>query len=715
MCGIIGIFNSGNAAEKAIQGLNSIKERGRESYGISNGAEIKIFKDVSEMKSLAGKNIVCHCLHSVVSYMPQPIKGESEKSILSANCEIYNWKELNEKYNLNAENDADMLLKLLGKIGVEKSLKELDGTYAFAYWLDDKLFLARDILGVKPLWYSQADSFGFASEKKALEKVGYDACFELNPRKILVYDIKSLKVSFIEREFFSLKPENKKNADTIKKEVSGLIANAIAKRIPDKKFGLLFSGGIDSSTIAMAMKNLDLDFTCYLAVLDEPGLKQAEDLEWAENAAKELGLELKIKKVRLSEVPDYLKKVVPLIEDSNVTKVGVGLTFYAACELAKEDGVKVIFSGLGSEEIFAGYDRHKKSNDINKECYSGLLKIYERDMYRDDVITMANNLELRLPFLDKALVDYALKIPAEMKIDFGNDINPGNNKLVLREIALSWGMKKEFAMRKKRAAQYGSRFDSAIEKLAKKEKFKTKSEYLRQFYPQKNMKLGVLFSSGKDSMFALYTMLKQNYEITCLISLKSKNDYSYMFHTPNIALAKLQAEALGFPLVEQETTGEKEKELSDLKEALVLAKKKYGIEGIVTGALFSNYQRERIEKLADSVGLKIFSPLWHMEQELEFRNVLDSGFKVMLSSIAADGLDKSWLGKEISHDDINKLTKLNLKIGINIAGEGGEFESLVVDGPIFSKRIKIIDSEIIEEGKNSARFVVKKAELEDKE
>ncbi len=188
-----------------------------------------------------------------------------------------------------------------------------------------------------------------------------------------------------------------------------------------------------------------------------------------------------------------------------------------------------------------------------------------------------------------------------------------------------------------------------------------------------------------------------------------------MFHTPNIALAKLQAEALGFPLIEQETTGEKEKELSDLKKALVLAKKKYSIEGIVTGALFSNYQRERIEKLADSVGLKIFSPLWHMEQELEFRNVLDSGFKVMLSSIGADGLDKSWLGKEIRHEDIDRLVKLNQKIGINIAGEGGEFESLVIDGPIFSKKVKILDSEIIEEGKNSARFIVKKAELEDKE
>ncbi len=705
MCGILGVFNSGNASEKAIEGMHMLKERGRESYGIANESQIRISRNISEMMPLPGKNAVCHCLHSVVSYLPQPIKG---KGILAANCEIYNWEELNEKHALGAKNDAEMLLKLLDKAGVENAVKELDGVYAFAYWRDEKLCLARDILGVKPLWYSHSGEFAFASEKKALEKMGFQVCFELNPRQILVYRIGPAKASFTERDFFSLKPESRKSADVIKKELSGLVSNAIAKRVPDKRFGLLFSGGVDSSTIALAMKNLGMDFTCYLAVLDEPGLKKAEDLEWAERAAKELGLKLKIRKLRMSEIHACLKKVVPLIEDSNVTKAGVGLTFYAACEMARKDGVKVIFSGLGSEEIFAGYERHRKSADINRECYSGLLKIYERDMYRDDVITMANNMELRLPFLDKALVAYALKIPAKMKI------GGGNNKLALREIAHSWGLKREFAMRKKRAAQYGSRLDSAIGKLAKKSGFGTKSAYLRQFYPRKNLRLSVLFSSGKDSTFALYTMLRQNYEISCLVSLKSKNDYSYMFHTPNIGMVRLQAEAMGFPLVEQETTGEKEAELEDLKMAMRAAMERYGIEGVVTGALFSDYQRQRIEKIADSLGLKIFSPLWHMDQELEFRTVLAEGFSVMLSSIAADGLDRTWLGREITGSDIDKLAKLNEKIGMNIAGEGGEFESLVTDGPIFAKRIRIIDAEIVEESKNSARFVVKKAVLAEK-
>src|SRR3989338_11472623 len=112
------------------------------------------------------------------------------------------------------------------------------------------------------------------------------------------------------------------------------------------------------------------------------------------------------------------------------------------------------------------------------------------------------------------------------------------------------------------------------------------------------MRLGVLFSSGKDSTYALWIMKQQNYEISCLITLKSKNLHSYMFHTPNIDMATYQAEAMEIPIVLQETEGEKEKELSDLKKALQKAKEKYQIEGIVSGALYSNYQRGRIEKIA---------------------------------------------------------------------------------------------------------------------
>ena len=118
-----------------------------------------------------------------------------------------------------------------------------------------------------------------------------------------------------------------------------------------------------------------------------------------------------------------------------------------------------------------------------------------------------------------------------------------------------------------------------------------------------------------------------------------------------------------------------------------IAKEKYKLGGIVSGALFSTYQRDRIEKICDRLGLKIFSPLWHKPQEEEMKELLANGFQFVLSAVAADGLDKKWLNRIITLDDVEKLKKLHEKNKIGIAGEGGDFESIVLDCPLFKKKI----------------------------
>jgi diphthine-ammonia ligase len=735
MCGIIGIFNAKNADIK--QGLKIIKNRGKDYYGIANELDfdykkkidlLKLHFDKSVSKNNTG-NIIGHCLHSIVSFIPQPLVNNKSKNRFVINCEIYNWKELNTKYKLNAENDSELMFKLIEKKGkttkqLANILKEVDGVYAFAFWNVKKkiIYAGRDIIGIKPLCFSTTgtdSSFGFCSEMKVLDKLGYKNNQELNPRKILMYNLKTKKTRQFNRQFFKITPINKKTEEQIKKRVLGLAVNAVAKRIPDQKIGILFSGGIDSTFIAYACKDLGLKPTLYTSVLDTTkgsgsSMQTPQDLIWARKVAKKLGFKLKVNKIRLDDIPKYLKHLVPLIEDSNVVKVGVGLTFYGACELAKKDNIKVIFSGLGSEEIFAGYDRHKKSNDINKECLSGVLKIYERDLYRDDVITMDNKIELRLPFLDIELVNYALKIPVKYKLQEDKKKNITRNKIIIREVAKLIGVPEEFAERKKKAAQYGSNFDKALSKLAKKNKYKLKSQYLDTFLDKRIMKLGVLFSSGKDSHYAMHIMQKQNYEISCLITLISKNKDSYMFHTPNIDLAKMQADCLELPLIQQTTIGEKEKELKDLEKAIKIAKDKYKIEGIVTGAIFSTYQRDRVEKICDKLGLKIFSPLWHMDQEIEMRTLVREGYEVVLGSIAADGLSKKWLGRKIDDKAISELIKIHAKNKINVAGEGGEFESLVLDTPMYKKKIVIEKADIILENEYTGKYVVKKAKVKKK-
>lgn len=228
------------------------------------------------------------------------------------------------------------------------------------------------------------------------------------------------------------------------------------------------------------------------------------------------------------------------------------------------------------------------------------------------------------------------------------------------------------------------------------------------------MRLAALFTGGKDSTYAVYLARQQGHEIICLITLESENPDSYMFHTPAIELTRLQAEAMGLPIVFGKTKGVKEEELVDLEKAIVKAKEKLEFEGLVTGALFSEYQSSRIKRICDKLGLECISPLWHKSQEEEMRELLDNGFEFILTAVAAYGLDKSWLNKIIGYDDLERLKSLKEKIGVNYAGEGGEFESLVLDCSLFKKKLVIEEFAIEEENENIARLVVKKARLEGK-
>ena len=719
MCGICGVFGKEHSSQIIVDILKVIEHRGRDGCGISSEHDTKISDNIDRLKTkqMDSVNSIGHNLHSIVSFVNQPLVSKNSRFVI--NCEIYNWKELKDKYKLKTKNDAETVFEIMNSIDInnikkiKSFLSEIDGVYSFSYWNLDlkKVLIARDIIGEKPLWYSydkKNKSFVFASERKALRHIREKNIEEMNPRTLLIYEYTKNMTSLkkIRRVFFKIR-KNKSDDSKIIERTKELLGDAIRKRVPDKKFGVLFSGGIDSVFIAKLLKDMGYKFTCYATALDDDKMGESHDLLAAQEAAEELNLNLKIKRLKVDGVRELLKEVVPLVEENNVIKVGVALTIYSAAKLAYEDDVKVIFSGLGSEELFAGYARHKNSTDINRECLSGLLKLYERDLYRDDVVAMKNNMEIRLPFLDTKLIEYSLTIPEHLKLD------EMENKKILRQIAQDVGISEKLAKKKKVAAQYGSKMDRAIQRISEKEGL-TKSQYLKRFEVAENLNLGVLWSGGKDSAFASWTMMKQNYKIGCLISLKSKNPDSYMFHTPNIDLVKMHSDASEIPLILQETNGEKEKELNDLKKALKTAKQTYKIDGVVTGALYSDYQRKRIETICDELDLKVFSPLWHVNQEIEMKQLLNEGFSIIFSAVAAEGLDETWLGKEICSDDIEKLVILNKKYGLNVAGEGGEFESLVLDAPFFKRKIIIKKGFSNTDEDRQARFFVEDAELTEK-
>lgn len=184
-----------------------------------------------------------------------------------------------------------------------------------------------------------------------------------------------------------------------------------------------------------------------------------------------------------------------------------------------------------------------------------------------------------------------------------------------------------------------------------------------------------------------------------------------MFHTPNIHLVKEQGECLGLPVIFKQTHGRKEEELEDLKAALKEAKEKYLIDTVVTGAVASNYQEERVNRICEPLGLRTFSPLWHKDQEQLLYEMLDANFDIRIIAIAAFGLNESYLGKQINKELIDDFKLKKEKYGLHIAGEGGEFESLVVDSPLFKKRIEIQEAEPIMENEETGYLNIKKVNL----
>jgi len=263
------------------------------------------------------------------------------------------------------------------------------------------------------------------------------------------------------------------NKEEAKRELREKLLSAVRRRIQPKKVGIFFSGGVDSTFIASACKILKADFTCFTVGFQDQETKEPEDITEAKKAAKALGFELKYKIFNLAEAQEIIKKTVSILkkeEKVDVVNVGVGAVVVAAAEVGKKNNITYFLGGLGSEEIFAGYERHSQADDINEECWRGLKYMWERDLVRDTIIAQELGITLGTPFLDAELIKLAMTFPGEWKIK--GDVK----KLILREATEEF--LGEFAWRKKRAAQYGSCFDKAIDKLARKNGFKMKKEWL---------------------------------------------------------------------------------------------------------------------------------------------------------------------------------------------------------------------------------------------
>ncbi len=224
------------------------------------------------------------------------------------------------------------------------------------------------------------------------------------------------------------------------------------------------------------------------------------------------------------------------------------------------------------------------------------------------------------------------------------------------------------------------------------------------------MKLACLFSGGKDSCYALFDAINQNHSISALVSIKSKADDSFMYHLPNIHLTEQAAIAAELPLVIGEAKKGKTAELWVLHQVLQDLKEERGIEGVLTGAIASNYQKRRVDLICKKLKLKHLAPLWGRKQCELLQEMLQHRFEIMVVAVAAKGLGEVWLGRILDEKALDELIELQGKFDINIAGEGGELETLVLDCPVFRKKLHVVESEKKWDGVRG-ELLVKKVDL----
>lgn len=266
---------------------------------------------------------------------------------------------------------------------------------------------------------------------------------------------------------------NEKQAIKLVKES---VLTGFKKRIPNEKFGILFSGGIDSTLLAFLAKKENLDFTCYLSVLDYPDFSEPHDLIRATSAAKELDLDLKIIKTKLDELKKSLPQVIKVIKRNDPLHVGIAAALWPAIEQINQDNLKYFMTGLGADQIYAGGEKYRKTDDINKLIWKILVEnVWPGDISRDTALAKYFNLKMLTPYYSKESIMTGMRVDNNLKYNKENNLQ----KYILRLAAIDLSLPKDLALRRSRPTQYGSKFDKGIERLTKKNGFKYKSEYLQ--------------------------------------------------------------------------------------------------------------------------------------------------------------------------------------------------------------------------------------------
>ncbi|MGD1836371.1 MAG: asparagine synthase (glutamine-hydrolyzing) [Nitrososphaeraceae archaeon] len=553
LCGIAGLRSKSSLdiVPMVKTMLNSIEHRGPDGFGLSANTNIYHSFSIEKLSNnIHADSALGHVRLAIVGGKlgQQPFKSCDGRFILEHNGEIYNYKQIKKRlldHKFTTKTDSEVIVHLLEEnckktnnfmLALQKTINELDGVYALSIidQSNDTIYLIRDKLGIRQLYYAENSKLiAFASERKALWEIGLNepTISVLPGHCICISKNVSNQIRLSDPPIHKNNPvyNNMKNAVDIYEK---LLLSSIKKRTQDlKKVGVIFSGGIDSVLIALLVKKFVDNVVCYTS-----GIEGSPDIEFAKSIANKLNLDLRINELNSRYVENIIPKIINTIETNNMTQVEVAIPIYSAVELAAEDGMKVVFSGQGADELFGGYSWYP--NILKKQGYeklqeyliTDLLLLYKECLEREDKITMAHGIEMRVPFLDPKIVKFATSINLRLNIVNSDDIF---GKRVHRELAKKIGLDHSIAYRKKDAAQHGSGIHDVLKKLAVKNGYditKITDEYSKKFISREKLgsseRYGHLFTNepvwDTDLSLQLYfdSIVTSNLPISVLINKK---------------------------------------------------------------------------------------------------------------------------------------------------------------------------------------------------
>ncbi len=489
MCGIAGVLerSGGNALPPVATMLESLRHRGPDGFGLYSVQGVQRATRFDDL-SFAGESPLAfgHARLAIVGGLHgiQPFEGCRRGLVVLHNGEIYNHKALRARlagsHDFTTATDSETIVHLLeeeydGDLAgaLAKALPQLDGVFALVVTDGRKVAIARDVLGVRQLYVEEgAGRIAFSSERKALWSVGVRGSGE----RLLPGHFAVLSAGGAELTRFREPPVSApagapvaSGFDEAVRAYSTALRHAVATRVEDMgHLGVLFSGGIDSVLVAKLAKDAGARLTCYAA-----GTPGSSDLTVARDAARALGLEIRATELVPESVDAQLPRIIQTIESRNLAQVEVAFPVYASVRAAQEDGVRVMLTGQAADELFAGYPWYRTLADeegyesLRQHLVDDLLRLYKETLEREDKISMAHSIELRVPYLDYGVVRVATGIDPHLTLPPGDRLG----KRIHREAAVRLGVPAELAFRPKEAAQHGAGVRGLLEEVARSHGF----------------------------------------------------------------------------------------------------------------------------------------------------------------------------------------------------------------------------------------------------